>query len=556
MGQRLHLLAQLACVAAALCACAGEAPQQRTAAQAVIYGDDDRVELGQVADAEGLLGSVVVIVPDDRVGPAGLDPTTLAQRQGVCDDAPFAAQPAPARCTGVLIDDDLVLTAGHCVRSEAECVGQRVVRGWAVDGQGRAPGAESLDVARCRRVAVQAGRVDGDDVVDVAVIQLDAPLSGGVPATLALSRPATGDALRLVSSTSGVPLKADDGGEVQRVLDASLLVTADAFGGSSGGPLFDRSGALAAVLVQGDEDWVWRDTCYEPAQADGDGEVATLAGEAVLALCARGWPSERLCGIGARCGDGVCSADEDCADDCARVVAFCGDGVCADDERDACDLDCSAPEPPPAGWTCAPRRYAAADGCDCACGAPDPDCAPDALVYGCERGELCDEGGACIDPRAGVPDAWRCDPAWYGMADGCDCRCGAWDPDCDDPAQQVLRCEAGETCIEPGECAADGVDEVPAEWTCNRTWYAASDDCDCDCGAWDPDCANPSLTVLGCAEGQVCAGPGMCEDPPVMVPPIGHGCATGRGGGRSALLALLALCVGRRRPVARARDVS
>ena len=45
----------------------------------------------------------------------------------------------------------------------------------------------------------------------------------------------------------------------------------------------------------------------------------------------------------------------------------------------------------PAGWTCLPWFYGAADGCDCGCGVIDLDCA-DATVASCE---WCSYPGSC-----------------------------------------------------------------------------------------------------------------------------------------------------------------
>jgi hypothetical protein len=42
---------------------------------------------------------------------------------------------------------------------------------------------------------------------------------------------------------------------------------------------------------------------------------------------------------------------------------------------------------------------------------------------------------------------WNCDPAYYGMADGCDCGCGIQDPDC--PNLAVASCQY---CDDPGSC--------------------------------------------------------------------------------------------------------
>lgn len=51
----------------------------------------------------------------------------------------------------------------------------------------------------------------------------------------------------------------------------------------------------------------------------------------------------------------------------------------------------------------------------------------------------------------------------------------------------------------------------PSAWTCSPTYYrgGAADGCDCNCGAWDPDCNDPNVnsknrTVYGCSSGLVC----------------------------------------------------
>jgi hypothetical protein len=48
--------------------------------------------------------------------------------------------------------------------------------------------------------------------------------------------------------------------------------------------------------------------------------------------------------------------------------------------------------------------------------------------------------------------------------------------------------------------------EVPDEWTCDPNWYGIDDGCDCGCGALDPDCANP--TVDAC---EYCGYRGSCN---------------------------------------------
>ncbi|WAS96500.1 hypothetical protein [Nannocystis punicea] len=54
----------------------------------------------------------------------------------------------------------------------------------------------------------------------------------------------------------------------------------------------------------------------------------------------------------------------------------------------ACDSPGGTPVSPPPEWTCDAARFGGSDGCDCGCGAPDPDC----------------DGAGSEDPGAGVDD--------------------------------------------------------------------------------------------------------------------------------------------------------
>lgn len=68
-------------------------------------------------------------------------------------------------------------------------------------------------------------------------------------------------------------------------------------------------------------------------------------------------------------------------------------------------------------------------------------------------------GGACAETTADItfdiqpPVAgWECNPGYYDATDGCDCDCGAVDPDCEDPKAMVFGCEnKTDTCVE-GVC--------------------------------------------------------------------------------------------------------
>ena len=127
----------------------------------------------------------------------------------------------------------------------------------------------------------------------------------------------------------------------------------------------------------------------------------------------------------------------------------------------------------PIAWSCNASSYSTLDGCNCNCGVPDPDCEPGVLppqaILGCSFGQVCEEG-LCITPPPspptpapvvpGVPPEWICDQFFYANLDGCDCECGAPDPDCEFQPDDILGCEDEEECLE-GFCVPLGTTLFP-----------------------------------------------------------------------------------------------
>ena len=174
---------------------------------------------------------------------------------------------------------------------------------------------------------------------------------------------------------------------------------------------------------------------------------------------------------------------------------------------------------PATGWDCDPEYYA--DGaCDCECGAVDPDCLDDPREpWGCEgQGQICAPDATCQGPD--VPAEWSCDWSFFDANDGCDCACGAVDPDCLQDSSAPYNCDEGQVCGADGACrtldtalSAPPV-PVPPEWHCDETWYGDDQGCDCECGAVDPDCLKQESEVLWCEdEDQICGPDATCRWP-------------------------------------------
>ncbi len=353
-------------------------------AQAIIYGQDDRQEVYEHPDPilRGLAhSSAVALIPRSRFGQRNdgdfaIFAPRLSQAFQVCSDQRFVSQPTAADCSGVLIDDDLVLTAGHCFATDDACDRFAFVFDYYYKAADTLEGLSWGDIYGCRRVVDRSLSNGGDTRVDYAVVQLDRVPLGRTPVPVRATPLTLNEPLATIGCVSGLPLKIDSGGQVLGLRSTTLdffLLDSDTFAGSSGSGVFDRNAQLVGVLVRGGQDYVPRPDagCMVPnvvqldqvaAESDAGGldrgqendedageaeddagvaqatavrvpsggvEEATYVARAIDGICGRGWPSPRLCGATPRCGDGYCTAGEtrtSCASDCGCTGSDCASG--------------------------------------------------------------------------------------------------------------------------------------------------------------------------------------------------------------------------------------
>lgn len=454
----------------------------------IIYGSDDRTEVYAHPNAALRAiaqDSVASLLVADRVDYSDPMNVTLEGRphgevESLCPGERFFDQHDVSGCAAFLIDNDLMLTDGSCLDADA-CPDARVVfNRYYTDATTR----ETItvqDVYACRSVVARERTGDRADwyseQVRYTVFQLDRPAlradgSGGLvprtfpPVRTEASSVAIASNVHHIGTPRGLPIKIDDNGFVlySRPPLLDFFGTSNDIFASGGSPAFDTTGTVIGIAsFAGSPDYVDGGGCNvvntEPMSGPTGGRAADFvyAHRAIEGLCATPFPSP-LCGRAASCGDGVCSGLEtyvDCAMDCAAPV--CGDDVCHPDEAGTC-ADCGVATPPPgppAGWTCAPGAYDAVDGCNCGCGVPDPDCDVMPIpAFGCATDERCSAGGVCEpDPSApSVPGGWMCIVDFYESGMECNCGCGAPDPDCNDASLEVVGCNPGQACV-AGECA-------------------------------------------------------------------------------------------------------
>lgn len=121
-----------------------------------------------------------------------------------------------------------------------------------------------------------------------------------------------------------------------------------------------------------------------------------------------------------------------------------------------------------------------------------------------------EERRTALKTRQAPPAGWTCDPTFYNATDGCDCACGVWDPDCEGTYLRLLNCDPTPDAFcnrTTAQCQYGN--EAPANWTCLGSYYGTQDGCDCACGVWDPDCDIGGQSTLNCVKG---TGPTCTKD--------------------------------------------
>jgi V8-like Glu-specific endopeptidase len=316
---RLRIAVLLALTSAA-CADAAS-PTAVKSENPLIYGADDRRDVYEVDDPElrtiateatvALITSLRLTVDDD--GFIQFEAQSLQEAQKVCPEQRFAEQPVLPFCSGVLIDDDLILTAGHCLKSgqrkpEEACREVSFVFGFHYRAPGTLSEIVASDVFGCRELVAFSAPGSNGEGSDYALVRLDRAPRERTPARLAAASTLTGgaadaaaegvigDRVHLIGNGAGLPTKVDSGGKVAGIHAGTYLVAdTDSFGGGSGSGVFDASMSLLAVQVRGLYDWEAGADCTRAAIGSEPSEQHLLVRHVVDTLCEGGYPSERLC---------------------------------------------------------------------------------------------------------------------------------------------------------------------------------------------------------------------------------------------------------------------
>lgn len=164
---------------------------------------------------------------------------------------------ALSSCSAALIGPDLILTAAHCISSQAEVDTAAFTLGYQTNCDGTRPAGYSPRFHKLTRlVKTGVARPPGDlrPMLDYSVVQLDAGTAGvGATAlTIRPSLPTVGEELFVVHHPRGVTKKisrkpADASCQVLSIAGDKITYGCDSDNGSSGSPVFDALGRIVAV---------------------------------------------------------------------------------------------------------------------------------------------------------------------------------------------------------------------------------------------------------------------------------------------------------------------
>ena len=246
----------------------------------VIYGDDDRLELYNTTDSlhYELANSTAAMISNSSLETSAdgetvnISGTPLVER-GICSSERFSKQTAAANCSGFLVAPDLIVTAGHCVRSNRGCNRNKWVFDYALFAPGHNPNeVSSSSVYSCKEIVERS--MSGSD--DYALIRLEKDVEDRRPLTVRKTdKVSLGTELVVIGHPTGLPAKVANGAIVREndhpVYFASNL---DTYGGNSGSAVFDaETGVVEGILVRGETDYVYdRDQrCRVSNNCDDDG---------------------------------------------------------------------------------------------------------------------------------------------------------------------------------------------------------------------------------------------------------------------------------------------
>lgn len=234
------------------------------ATEKVIYGEDNRVDVIESTNAMyvELSESTAAMVSKFDIKPMGNGQVQLKggalSSRGICKSERFSSQPSVANCSGFLVGEDLLVTAGHCVKSTSDCSRWQWVFDYKIDTKGQTKvSVPKTSVYKCKEIINTV--LSRSSMDDFALIRLDRKVTDRrILDYRRKGKISKGENLVVIGHPSGLPTKIADGAYVKSLKNKFFQANLDTYGGNSGSAVFNaNTGVVEGILVRGATDYVY-----------------------------------------------------------------------------------------------------------------------------------------------------------------------------------------------------------------------------------------------------------------------------------------------------------
>ncbi len=183
------------------------------------------------------------------------------QSRGICAKERFSNQVSVANCSGFLVAPNILVTAGHCIKTDSDCSAFNWVFDYKVENaQQGAIQVSPTSVYSCKKIISR--KLDQTNKDDFAVIELDRKVLDRSP--LAFRRKgkiSKGSSVAVIGHPTGLPTKIADSAKVRSHADKYFVANLDTYGGNSGSAVFNtKTSEVEGVLVRGENDYIYNST--------------------------------------------------------------------------------------------------------------------------------------------------------------------------------------------------------------------------------------------------------------------------------------------------------
>lgn len=244
---------------------------------AMVYNTDDRTDALPEHEHSAKLLAQIPISKFDFDSLTYINKITLKERHNLCDGEKNENKESLAECSAFLVDEDLIMTAGHCLDLNGDSIRKNCEEHYWVLDHYQTNSFKEENVFKCK--SVEFIRADYEENSDYALIRLDRKINRDA-FKLSLERPTKDQELLSLGFPHGMTMINSGMGNFQG-LDHNMqyLYSLDLFGGNSGSPIINTlTNEVIAVHIKGPAFSLYEDIenkCFRENSCDEDEEFCS-----------------------------------------------------------------------------------------------------------------------------------------------------------------------------------------------------------------------------------------------------------------------------------------